>query len=228
MNIFENNDIFKIILQYFTIKDLNGIYLSSKFNNKLIDNLDKNFIINNFIDNEFVIFTKYIINNSKDSENIVERKILNFYFKYLDYNTISNFRVLKNIYNFINLLNIYPPEFIIIFGINNLFSLPILHDTNNIVGSTGYIDKIYNLSYPIMKGKDIYGREFIAFRLLNKINNNITIEVIFQRFKNNYFKWVMNGNGYIGKKFGCSFNEQIFSFIENIISNKLNKNFIII
>jgi len=62
--------------------------------------------------------------------------------------------------------------------ISEIWNYPVIKFNNKFLGSTGYIDNIYNkdLDYPIMRGIDSYQRHFIVIRykLLNNIANSET------------------------------------------------------
>jgi hypothetical protein len=60
------------------------------------------------------------------------------------------------------------------------YSLPILTFNERMMGSTGYIDRVVSsdMEYPIMKGKDSFGRPFLCIKFVCRmdVNTEHTIE----------------------------------------------------
>jgi len=65
-------------------------------------------------------------------------------------------------------------------------------DLGNRVGLTSYIDfiKVKDMSAPVMKGIDIYRRQFYAIKItLNDENNSQLVGTFFQRYTDDYDNW---------------------------------------
>ena len=65
---------------------------------------------------------------------------------------------------------------------------PVL-DIGSRYGQTGYIDfiNIKEVTSPIMRGVDNWGRKFIVFKLL--IDGKLVLQTLFQRYKDNLYLW---------------------------------------
>lgn len=81
------------------------------------------------------------------------------------------------------------------FGIDYLNKLPVL-DIENKMGGTGYIDFIMvdDMTHPIMKGYDCYGRPFLSMKVLVKNEDDPNYEkhivgTFFQRFSSSTTQW---------------------------------------
>jgi hypothetical protein len=104
---------------------------------------------------------------------------------------------------------------------------PILKYCLSFCGATGYIDriKISDVTDPIMLGIDCHGRPFFTIRY--KIEDDITLQTYFQRYKNYSLVWSM-GTRYW--KFSSSIgtnrvgNEELQK-IREIVNHKLYKLF---
>lgn len=80
--------------------------------------------------------------------------------------------------------NIYNPLVVQAFGgVYALEKYPV-HDLGNRMGHTGYIDILRpdDLSSPIVKGVDCYGRPFVSVRVQNKNDNSRYVFTIFRRY----------------------------------------------
>ena len=99
----------------------------------------------------------------------------------------------RQIKNKMKYVNAYFPPFIVdtMNGIHTMVFAPILKFKPHFEGGTGYIDRILtnDVDYPIMIGKDHFGRSFITFKLKLKENNQIHIETLFQRYSTCPIKW---------------------------------------
>ena len=99
----------------------------------------------------------------------------------------------RQIKNKMKYVNAYFPPFIVdtMNGIHTMVFAPILKFKPCFEGGTGYIDGILtnDVDYPIMIGKDHFGRSFITFKLKLKENNQIHIETLFQRYSTCPIKW---------------------------------------
>lgn len=99
----------------------------------------------------------------------------------------------RQIKNKMKYVNAYFPPFIVdtMNGIHSMVFAPILIFNPWFEGETGYIDRIHpkDVDYPIMIGKDDFGRSFITFKLKLKENNQIHVETLFQRFSTSQIKW---------------------------------------
>lgn len=99
----------------------------------------------------------------------------------------------RQIKNKMKYVNAYFPPFIVdtMNGIHTMVFAPILKFKPCFEGGTGYIDGILtnDVDYPIMIGKDHFGRSFITFKLKLKQNNQIHIETLFQRYSMCTIKW---------------------------------------
>ena len=102
----------------------------------------------------------------------------------------------------------FPPIYNIL-GIDEIEKLPILDIKNRMGGSTGYINFIHpnEMKYPIMRGKDIYNRSFIAIKVTVKDerNEDVPFEVVgtfFQRYCRNDKIWAY-GTSYMMNTIHC-------------------------
>lgn len=77
-------------------------------------------------------------------------------------------------------------------GIPDIESLPVL-DIGNKVGDTGYIDfiKAADMEHPVMRGKDMYGRPFIAIKVKaeGRCPFREVVGTFFQRYDDCKFSW---------------------------------------
>lgn len=75
-------------------------------------------------------------------------------------------------------------------GIQHFGQIPIL-DLHGQMGETNYIDFLQpqDLSAPIMKGQDKYGRPFIALKLINQETGNLFVATLFQRYQDSD-RWI--------------------------------------
>jgi hypothetical protein len=80
-----------------------------------------------------------------------------------------------------------PSVLIELFGIRTLLDVPFMPWKDEYMGFTGYIDRIARMDEPVMMGKDVYDRAFIAIR--TRLEGKDQITVLFQRYSDNKGTW---------------------------------------
>ena len=124
----------------------------------------------------------------------------------------------RQIKNKMKYVNAYFPPFIVdtMNGIHTMVFAPILKFKPHFEGGTGYIDGIIpnDVDYPIMIGKDDFGRSFITFKLKLTENNKIHVETLFQRYSMCSIKWTW------GTAFQSYLSNFTGYFSMNTLSNK--------
>lgn len=124
----------------------------------------------------------------------------------------------RQIKNKMKYVNAYFPPFIVdtLNGIHTMIFAPILRFKPQFEGRTGYIDGIVanDVDYPIMIGKDHFGRSFITFKLKLKENNQKHVEILFQRYSTCSIKWTW---GTASQSYLSNYNGY---FSTNVLSNQ--------
>lgn len=120
----------------------------------------------------------------------------------------------------------YPTKLVEAFGgIENIHKLPIL-DLGQQVGSTDYIDFVMDkdMNKGIMKGTDVYGRPFIAFRYVNnkKPQHGLQVQTLFRRYTDSNRTWCFGSHGSRDNSIcaGHVANAEIYEKIGRLVANQ--------
>lgn len=101
-------------------------------------------------------------------------------------------------------------------GLDNILKLPILNVGNRTRNYLDYV-KPEELTYPIMRGHDIFKRNFIAFRLrcvIEHMSFNIVI-VLFQRY--------VNDTDWVGVSNPCGYQSLLWNPDHKILYDRLEQ-----